>query len=144
MSGDRRQPAVADASSTSGGAAVELVIVDGPDAGRCFDLAGVVVLGRDRSAGIVVDDPEVSRKHASLAAHADGVEIEDLGSRNGTFVHGERIAACRLTGGDRLRVGSTVLEVRVPGRGGLPQGASGKATSDDSSPVPKTRPAGER
>ena len=44
-----------------------------------------------------------------LRALADGVEIEDLGSRNGTFVNGRRIdAATRLAGGDTLKLGRSV------------------------------------
>ena len=90
------------------------MIVDGPDEGRAFPVAGATVLGRDRSAGIVVADPEVSRRHASVVAGPTGVRVEDLGSMNGTWVNGERIAEGRtLAGGDKLRVGTTVFRVEL-------------------------------
>lgn len=94
---------------------VQLKIVDGPDAGREFPIAGSLVIGRDPSAGIVLDDSEVSRRHASISAGPDAPAIEDLGSTNGTFVNGERIEGSRpLQAGDRLRIGTTVLEVDLP------------------------------
>jgi pSer/pThr/pTyr-binding forkhead associated (FHA) protein len=94
---------------------LSLVILDGPDQGRRFEVTGVLVLGRDPSAGIVIADPEVSRRHASLTLTGDELEVEDLGSRNGTWVSGERIDARRkLSEGDKLRVGKTVLKVAGP------------------------------
>jgi len=88
------------------------VVVDGPDQGKRFELAGAVVLGRDPSAGIVIADPEVSRRHASLTLTGNKLEVEDLGSRNGTWVAGERIDDRRRVGqGDKVRVGKTVLKV---------------------------------
>jgi pSer/pThr/pTyr-binding forkhead associated (FHA) protein len=94
---------------------LSLIVVDGPDQGRRFEVAGVLVLGRDASAGIVIADPEVSRRHASLTLTGDELEVEDLGSRNGTWVSGERIDARRkLSEGDKLRVGKTVLKVAGP------------------------------
>ena len=75
-------------------------------------MAGSLVLGRDRSAGIVIDDPDVSRRHAFLTPGGAKLELEDLESKNGTWVAGERISDRRRLGqGDRFRVGSTVLEV---------------------------------
>lgn len=94
---------------------VQLVILEGPDSGREFPVSGSTVLGRDPSAGIVLDDSEASRRHASVAAGPGGAELEDLGSTNGTFLNGERIADSRtLKSGDKIRIGTTVLEVRVP------------------------------
>ena len=89
-----------------------LLVVDGPAQGKRFELAGSLVLGRDRSAGIVIDDPDVSRRHAFLTPGGAKLELEDLESKNGTWVAGERISDRRRLGqGDRFRVGSTVLEV---------------------------------
>lgn len=93
---------------------VRLAIVDGPDTGREFELAGVTVVGRDPSAGIVLADTEVSRRHASLRREDDRTVVEDLGSLNGTFVNGERIKESRLvTDSDKLRLGRTVLQLRA-------------------------------
>ena len=94
---------------------LQLVVVDGPFQGTEFDIAGSAVIGRDPSSGIVLDDPEASRRHASVSLEGDEtVTVEDLGSTNGTFVAGERLEGSRSVGnGERIRIGTTVLEVRV-------------------------------
>lgn len=94
---------------------VQLKIVDGPDVGREFPIGGSLVIGRDPSAGIVLEDSEVSRRHATVSSTGGSATVEDLGSTNGTFVNGERIEGTRtLSAGDRLRIGTTVLEVKQP------------------------------
>ena len=86
-----------------------------PQRGRTFDLAGVAVLGRDTSAGIVLEDAESSRRHASISVEGTTASVEDLGSTNGTFVNGERIQGSRqLSSGDKIRIGTTVLEFKAP------------------------------
>ena len=88
----------------------QLVIVEGADTGREFDLTGGIVAGRGQDAGIVLEDSEASRKHASLSVEGGAVAVEDLGSTNGTFVNGTRIDRPRkLTPGDVVRVGETDL-----------------------------------
>src|ERR687893_1513487 len=92
---------------------LQLIVVDGPNQGTEFDISGSAVIGRDPSSGIVLDDPESSRRHASVSVSGDSVTVEDLGSTNGTYVSGERITGQREVGsGDRIRIGTTVLEVR--------------------------------
>ena len=91
-----------------------LVVVAGPNTGREFDVSGSTTIGRDQSSGIVIDDSEASRRHASFSVEDDGVRVEDLSSTNGTWVAGERIAAPRVVRpGEKIRVGTTVLEVRA-------------------------------
>lgn len=72
-----------------------------------------VVVGRDQHADLRLEDTEVSRRHASFTEARDGrVSVEDLGSRNGTFVDGRRIVgSVTLSGGERVKVGQTVLAV---------------------------------
>ncbi len=71
---------------------------------------GETVIGRDSTADLRVDGLGVSRRHARLLVRADGVTIEDLGSKNGTFVGGERIHSPRLLApGDALRFGSVLV-----------------------------------
>jgi DNA segregation ATPase FtsK/SpoIIIE, S-DNA-T family len=92
---------------------LRLVITGGNDVGRFFRLAGVSTIGRDPSAGIVLDDAEVSRRHAVVSVEERGVVIQDLESTNGVFVNDERIAEQRaIAAGDRVRIGTTRLEVR--------------------------------
>jgi hypothetical protein len=120
-------------------AELKLVVVDGPDAGTEFDISGAAVIGRDPSSGIVLDDPESSRRHASVSVSGDTVTVEDLGSTNGTYVSGERITAQRTVGsGDRIRIGTTVLEVRAEVQatriGAVPEAPDPQATSIASVP----------
>ena len=94
-----------------------LVVTGGPLAGRRFELEGELVVGRE-DAGITLDDPEVSRRHAIVRVRDVGVEIEDLSSLNGTFVNGRRIAApTSLARGDEITVGMTSFEVESPPSG---------------------------
>ena len=76
---------------------------------------GEVVLGRDPTVDIVVDDPGVSRRHAALRVVRDGGDVvatvHDLGSTNGTYVNGERVADAALRVGDQLTLGQTGLGV---------------------------------
>ena len=70
-----------------------LRIAGGSTDGRELELAGPVEIGRDPAAGLALpDDQLVSSRHASVSPHADGAVVEDLGSRNGTFVNNVRIA----------------------------------------------------
>jgi hypothetical protein len=64
------------------------------------------LIGRSMSCQLPLDDPLVSRNHAALRVAAGAVVIEDLGSRNGVKVNGDRIAGKRdLSHGDRVNIG---------------------------------------
>ena len=71
---------------------------------------GATVLGRDASADVVVADGSISRRHARIDVRAEGVTLEDLGSKNGTF-HGEtRVTSpVTLSNGDEIRLGTVLL-----------------------------------
>lgn len=92
-----------------------LVITQGPLAGRRIDLEGELVIGRE-GATLTIEDSELSRRHAAVRPVADGYEVEDLGSLNGTYVNGRRIdGPTRLTGGDAIKLGQSVLELEAAG-----------------------------
>jgi pSer/pThr/pTyr-binding forkhead associated (FHA) protein len=79
---------------------------------RRVDVAHELVLGRE--GDVQLEDEEVSRRHARVWPSGDGVEIEDLGSRNGTFVNDRRItSATRLTAEDEVRIGHTRIRVEA-------------------------------
>jgi len=79
--------------------------------------AGELTIGRGRDADLMTDDPLVSRGHARLVAVPDGLQREDLGSRHGTLVNGERLAGPRqVAAGDVIAVGNAVLVVQRSGR----------------------------
>jgi pSer/pThr/pTyr-binding forkhead associated (FHA) protein len=88
----------------------ELVMEEGPEPGLRSELdKPSIILGRDPSSDVVVDDVEVSRRHARLIGQADGFAIEDLGSTNGTFVNGQRIrSVVPLRAGAKIRLGELV------------------------------------
>jgi len=80
---------------------------------------GEYVLGRDPNAEIYLDAPKVSRRHARITIAAARATIEDLGSKNGTFVGTQRVDGSREIGhGDVITIGSvrlTVTALRMPG-----------------------------
>jgi DNA-binding winged helix-turn-helix (wHTH) protein len=72
------------------------------------------LVGRDPHAQVWLDDSTVSRRHARLTIDGDRISVEDLGSKNGTFVQGTRIdAPTTLADGDHLRFGSVEVTFRV-------------------------------
>lgn len=90
-----------------------LVVTEGPLAGQRVELDGELVIGRE-DAGLTIEDEELSRKHAVVRLVDGVVEIEDLGSRNGTFVNGRRIdGATRMSGGDLLKLGRSLFELEA-------------------------------
>jgi tetratricopeptide (TPR) repeat protein len=91
--------------------AAKLVVVSGPNAGAEHHLmTNRAVAGRADDADVVVIDRSVSRRHIELARDARGYTLRDLGSGNGTFLNGSRIREAELINGDRIELGSTVLE----------------------------------
>jgi hypothetical protein len=85
-----------------------------------------LTVGKDASNDVaLVDDPNVSRLHAVLERFPAGWSIRDLGSRNGTFVNGQRLmSAATLRAGDEIRLG----QVRVVFRGESVRSANETAT----------------
>ena len=76
------------------------------------DLTGkVAVIGRDPSCDIVLNDDRCSRRHAVLEETEMGLVVRDTGSANGVFVNGRKLERSRLSPGDTIRIGETILEV---------------------------------
>jgi pSer/pThr/pTyr-binding forkhead associated (FHA) protein len=92
---------------------LRLEIVEGAGAGRMVTVAAAVTVGRGQDADLVLADELVSRRHARITPTGSGAVVEDLGSRNGTFVNGEAIyGPTRLEPGDQLQLGVTLVELR--------------------------------
>jgi pSer/pThr/pTyr-binding forkhead associated (FHA) protein len=69
-----------------------LVLKSGPATGQTFSLEGPeLIIGREPSCQISINDPEVSRRHARLYLQGVNYVLEDLGSTNGTSVNGQRL-----------------------------------------------------
>ena len=77
-----------------------------------------VVVGRGNNAELRIDDPGISRRHAQISlSEADGgtvVTVSDLGSTNGVILNGQRVDnASRVTDGSEIRLGNTVIVIRI-------------------------------
>ncbi|NUN47716.1 MAG: protein kinase [Candidatus Brocadiae bacterium] len=87
-----------------------LVVEKGADKGKTISLAGVgVVVGRDTSAGISINDTMASRNHFKVEARNGTFYLVDLNSKNGTLLNGSRVKESKIQPGDRIQVGETVF-----------------------------------
>lgn len=88
-----------------------LTVLNGPQEGQEFPVEESTSLGRAPENDIVLsDDPLVSRRHAQLERHIEGIMVTDQNSGNGTFIDGERIEApSLLSPSSKLGVGGTLL-----------------------------------
>lgn len=88
-------------------------------------LAGENILGRSAEARVSIDLARVSRHHARITVTGDKAVLEDLGSKNGTFLRGQRLSApAELSDGDEICVGPVLIVFRV-GSATTETGASG-------------------
>src|SRR6185295_1963540 len=86
-----------------------VITPEGTSARRNLD-AESLRIGRASGNDLVLKDLNVSRSHAAIARRSDGVYVLDAGGKNGTFVNDRRIdEPTRLSAGDRVRLGSTLL-----------------------------------
>jgi pSer/pThr/pTyr-binding forkhead associated (FHA) protein len=105
-----------------------LLVISGPLEGEQIDVDRTLVVGR-HDADVVIDDPELSRRHLQVRPDGDGLMVEDLGSTNGTFIDKRPIEApTRVSHGERLTLGATVLEVQITVEAGATRL---RPTSDD-------------
>ena len=89
----------------------QFVMRSGPNTGKIYPLeATEIVIGRDASNGVAINDAEISRKHAKLNLHGSAYVIQDLGSTNGSFVNGQRITGTQvLNPGDTVSFGENIV-----------------------------------
>ncbi|MBE2319394.1 trypsin-like peptidase domain-containing protein [Solirubrobacter sp. CPCC 204708] len=124
----------------------KLLVTDGNAKGREIVVGrGEFLIGRlaDDDDGRLADDPELSRRHARIQATPDGgLEIQDLGSTNGTYVNNERVTTRRrLQPGDMIEVGQTKLSLLDPlGRSAQPT-QFGRVRQQDTPRTPLAVPA---
>jgi FhaA, N-terminal domain/FHA domain len=76
--------------------------------------SGRLVLGRSSDCDLVIDDPNVSRRHAEVRREDGRYVVADLGSTNGVELNGRRVQTAPLRHGDRLLVGKTELVFELP------------------------------
>jgi len=91
----------------------KLIVASGKSAGRSITLKhGKLLIGRAEECGIRPLGEEVSRRHCAVVEDAGSVTVEDLKSRNGTYVNGVKISAkVTVADGDIVRVGPLELKV---------------------------------
>lgn len=89
-----------------------LTVVEGPDRDQHAEgRSPSLIAGSDPLVELPLQDPTVSRRHVSCSVTPEGVRVEDLGSRNGTWVGGVRITAAVVPSGTQIRIGATTVRV---------------------------------
>ena len=90
-----------------------LSFVAGKDQGREFPLPPDlnIVIGRVSDVDLLLLDEKVSRKHAKIFTHDGRIVLEDLASRNGTFVNGARVRTTELKEGDEIVIGTSKIRL---------------------------------
>ena len=91
----------------------QLIMRQGPTPGAAFTLEGDQLnIGRDSTNEVAINDAEISRRHARLTFQGGKYVLEDLGSTNGTFVNGQRLAGPRvLKAGEVVSFGEQIVLV---------------------------------
>jgi len=95
-------------------AASQLVVVEGPDAGRAATIsARGVIVGTDPECGLVLSDERVSRRHLEVTpVEEGGFRARDLGSTNGTLHEGSLLVEARLWAGATLKLGRSFVRIQ--------------------------------
>ncbi|MCX5746714.1 MAG: GGDEF domain-containing protein [Proteobacteria bacterium] len=86
-----------------------LIVIAGTQVGEMIPLKSAAVLGRGLEADVRLIEAKMSRKHCRVVIENGETFIEDLGSANGTYVNGARIARKKLSDGDKIQVGETTI-----------------------------------
>jgi pSer/pThr/pTyr-binding forkhead associated (FHA) protein len=89
--------------------------VSGPYFGKVLAVPGRLVIGRGSECDLVLDEPEMSRKHAMIEVTAAGIYLRDMGSSNGTFVNGVQVRDAVLYSGDQIAFDRNRFLVEAPG-----------------------------
>jgi predicted component of type VI protein secretion system len=104
-----------------------VLIQEGPDTGKVYEVAQAAILGRLDTNDIPVKDGKASREHAKIYKQGEQYAIVDLNSSNGTFVNGEKITKRILKNGDQIEIGTVRLlfELLEPKEKKAPAGRKG-------------------
>ena len=116
-------PLPAPANDDPGATAVRTVLpkfvlrgVSGEGFGRTYSLLGPTVVGRAPECNLQLDANGLSRQHARLVVIRGGVQVEDLGSTNGTFINGKRVQRGIAVADDEIGFDQLRFRLTVPGR----------------------------
>jgi len=93
---------------------VYITITGGTQRGEEYEFTqDNILVGRSRKADVVLNDSSVSVKHCQILTAGDSVELEDLMSKNGTFLNDAPVARTTLNNRDRIQAGRSELEIRL-------------------------------
>ncbi|MGE0434378.1 MAG: protein kinase [Planctomycetota bacterium] len=106
----------------------QLVVEKGNDRDRAIPVkpGDKIVVGRDIKANLRVEDVMTSRKHFAIISHKEDFYVKDLKSANGTFLNGKKVEQEKLSIGDRIQIGETVLSFLNEDEGKKKGGLVGK------------------
>lgn len=90
--------------------------VSGEGFGRSYPLVGPTIVGRAPECALRLDESGLSRQHARLIPTNDGLQIEDLGSTNGTFLNGKRVQRAIVQPGDEVGFDTLRFHLVAPGQ----------------------------
>ena len=110
--GEEKVAPAAVVQAAEAGHRAELLVHAGQDVRRVSLDKEVLTIGRLADCDIVVDDKGVSRRHAQIRTKDGASTLTDLGSTNGTSLNGKPVQSRPLNDGDRITVGTTVIEYR--------------------------------
>ncbi len=95
-----------------------LAVERGSEAGRRIELSSFpALIGRDPKCDVIIKDVEASRRHLRIKQRGRLFILEDLDSRNGTYVNGDRVINTTIKSGDKILLGSTELVFFAPESG---------------------------
>lgn len=89
--------------------------VSGAQFGRIVPVRGRLTIGRGSECDLMLDEPEMSRRHAMIENNGDGIYLRDLGSSNGTFVNGVQVRDAVLHPGDQIAFDRNRFLLEAPG-----------------------------
>ena len=125
---------------------MRLNVLSGPQTGRSLRVGEPLTVGRSPDRGLILDDPKVSRRHATVHACAGELRLRDDGSLNGTWLNDRRIdREHALRPGDRIRIGSSEIIVQSDEQAGehdplISASADDRHTNDERTTVDDRAP----
>jgi transcriptional regulator of aromatic amino acid metabolism len=94
----------------------QVVVIEGPDAGRAVALEGSCTVGTASTCDLVLTDERVSGRHLTLKVDGATFQLRDEGSTNGTWLEGSKVTEATLAPGATLKLGRSFLRVQPQAR----------------------------
>jgi predicted nucleic acid-binding Zn-ribbon protein len=92
---------------------ISVKVLEGEEKGTVYPVTKPRCLIGRTNADVAINDSQVSRVHCALEVSAEGIELRDLDSTNGTFVDEKAIQTAALSNGSTFRVGSHIFQLRI-------------------------------